>query len=153
MSVADNPDMGHVHKETQQRLFARADSYIDSRFTEWCSWRRLLHANPELSWQEHHTTEFIQRTLHGFDVELRPGPRDLGGFVDFGDTSAGGLLALRGDIDAIPVQEANEVPYCSQIDGVMHACGHDVHTTVVLAVCDTLQRLIQEGVDKRKGQG
>ena len=146
MTVADNTEMGQLHTENQRVLFRAADEYIDQRWSEWRSWRRLLHAHPELSWDEQHTTEFIQRTLHGFNLELRPGPRGLGGFVELGNTAQGDLIALRGDIDAIPVEEANEVPYCSQFDGIMHACGHDVHTTVVLSVCDTLQHLINSGV-------
>ncbi|MGI9518137.1 MAG: M20 metallopeptidase family protein, partial [Pirellulaceae bacterium] len=143
--MANNTEMGQVHTENQRLLFRKADDYIDERWTEWRSWRRLLHAHPELSWNEQHTTDFIQRTLAGFKLSLRPGPRGMGGFVELGNTQAGELIALRGDIDAIPVEEANEVPYCSQFDGIMHACGHDVHTTVVLSVCDTIKHLIDTG--------
>lgn len=134
--------MGHMRKELLVRSFDTIDQFIESRFDTWCQWRRHLHANPELSWQEAETTDFIGKQLTEIGLTLTAGPRQRGGFANIGQNDSLPLVAIRGDIDAIPVNELTDVPFRSQVPGVMHACGHDVHATVVLAVCDTLQHLL-----------
>jgi len=115
---------------------------MGQRFQTWLGWRRHLHANPELSWAEEQTTSFIHERLEAMGLALVAGPRMRGGFVnlDFGQPDR--LIALRGDIDAIPVTEETGLDFRSLNPGVMHACGHDVHTTMVLAVCDVLQHVL-----------
>ena len=119
------------------------NEFIGNRIGTWCQWRRRLHAHPELSWHETATTAFIRERLAESQLQLVPGPRELGGRVDFdfGPSDHVRRIAVRGDIDAIPVDESNEVSYRSQVPGVMHACGHDVHTTVMLAVAETLSQI------------
>lgn len=109
--------------------------------------RRDLHMNPELSFKEHRTTKRIEETLGSLGIEII----DIGletGVVGFlKGKQAGPTIALRGDIDALPIQELNDVPYKSKIDGVMHACGHDFHTTSVIGAAMILSSM----KDKLKG--
>lgn len=125
--------------------------FISTRHAKWCQWRRELHASPELSWQEVATTRFIREQLGESGLSLTAGPRGLGGFVDidFGEPGVRKRIGVRGDIDAIPVMEANDSSYCSRVPGVMHACGHDVHCVVMLSVAETLKRVRDEGLISR----
>lgn len=104
--------------------------------------RRHLHAWPELSFQEHQTARFIADTLQSLGIEHSTGWGGTGIVaVIRGQNPGSRLIALRADMDALPITEANEVPYCSQNQGVMHACGHDVHTTCLLGAAHILQEL------------
>ena len=95
--------------------------------------RRHLHAHPELSYQEVETGKFISRTLTGWGIDHETGWAENGIVVHIkGKLPGDKVFALRGDIDALPIQEENEVSYKSKRDGVMHACGHDVHTSCLL---------------------
>jgi amidohydrolase len=96
---------------------------------ELIAFRRDLHAHPELSWHEIHTVEKLAARLGAAGVEARVLPR--GGLVaEIG--TAGPVVALRADLDALPVQDLTADPWASQVEGVAHACGHDVHATAVL---------------------
>jgi amidohydrolase len=92
--------------------------------------RRDLHSHPELGWQEHRTTALLSEHLRR--AGLRPSllPSGTGLVCDIGSGSP--TVALRADIDALPLPDVKNVPYRSTVDGVCHACGHDVHTTVAL---------------------
>jgi amidohydrolase len=105
--------------------------------------RRELHRHPELGLEEHWTSSRIQQHLAGLDIPFKAG---LAGTGVLGTVGAGGgrTVALRADIDALPLQDAKEVPYRSQIPGRMHACGHDVHTTVLLGAARLLQQRLRE---------
>ncbi|WP_017571330.1 M20 family metallopeptidase [Nocardiopsis halotolerans] len=94
--------------------------------------RRDLHMHPELAFAEHRTTGRIAERLR--DVGLKPQelPQGTGLICDIG-SGTGPLVALRADIDALPLTDEKDVPYRSTVPGVAHACGHDVHTTIVLA--------------------
>jgi amidohydrolase len=101
--------------------------------------RRDLHRYPELSWQEHQTAERISAALH----ELGIPHRRLMGTGVVADLPGGeGLaaVALRADIDALPIQEETGLPFASANDGVMHACGHDGHTSILLGAAELLAR-------------
>jgi len=91
--------------------------------------RRDLHRHPELSWQERRTAEQIQAFLKGTPLEMRTG---LGGTGVVAETPGGksGTLLLRVDMDALPIQEDSRAPHASQVEGVMHACGHDGHVAM-----------------------
>lgn len=101
--------------------------------------RRDLHQNPELSWQEHQTAERISSILHQLGI---PHHRLMGTGVvaDLGNTGGGPAVALRADIDALPIQEETGLPFASVNDGVMHACGHDGHTSMLLGAAELLAR-------------
>lgn len=95
-------------------------------------WRRKLHQKPELGFQEHITAQFIQQKLEEWQIPHQTAIAKTGIVATIKSHSPGKILAIRADIDALPIQEANEVPYRSQHDGKMHACGHDGHTAIAL---------------------
>ena len=100
--------------------------------------RRELHRWPELAWQEHRTADLIERELDRIGIaHRRIGDTGVLGTVR-GEGPGDGAVALRADIDALPIQELNEVPYRSERDGVMHACGHDAHTVCLLGAAGIL---------------
>jgi amidohydrolase len=99
---------------------------------ELTSIRRDIHAHPELGLEEHRTADLVARTLEGWGIEVH---RGIGGTGVVGVLRAGnghGRVGLRADMDALPIEEATNLPYASQTRGVMHACGHDGHTTMLL---------------------
>jgi amidohydrolase len=118
-------------------------SLAASYFEEYRSIRQYLHAHPELSFQEYETSKFVQAQLTKLGIP----------FTVMGETGVIGLIqgrnsdrivALRADMDALPIQEENKIPYASTKDGVMHACGHDVHTTCLLGAARILHELKDE---------
>ncbi len=133
-----------IQVTNQEQLFQQADLIVDSIFPRLVSMRRHLHMHPELSWNEEHTTRYIADAIGDLGLELIPGPRARGGICEIRsqDYEAAPRIAVRGDIDAIPVFEENEVEYCSRYEDVMHACGHDVHATVLYGVTHALAELI-----------
>jgi len=94
------------------------------------AWRRELHQYPELSLQEFETTRRIRQWLENAGLRLLPYDLPTGVVVEIGAGEK--VIALRGDIDALPIDEASGVPFSSKNPGIMHACGHDLHTTVML---------------------
>ncbi len=110
-------------------LAAAVHATIDGLAEELIAFRRDLHANPELSWQERQTCAKVAERLAAAGVEAKPLPR--GGLVaEIGTT--GPVIALRADLDALPIDDLTTDPWASKITGMAHACGHDVHTTAVL---------------------
>jgi amidohydrolase len=105
-------------------------------------WRRYLHQRPELGFKEQLTAEFICQKLQewGFEQTLDPsvplryqtGIAKTGIVATISSNRPGPILGIRADMDALPIQEENDVPYRSQHDGMMHACGHDGHTAIAL---------------------
>ena len=107
--------------------------------------RRHLHANPELSFQEFNTMKFVAGKLKEFGIQPAEGVAETGlTAVIEGKNPSSKVIALRADMDALPIQELNQVPYKSQVDGVMHACGHDVHTASLLGAANILTALSSE---------
>src|SRR5690606_28999906 len=91
--------------------------------------RRHLHANPELSYQEFNTVKFVEQTLRSFGIDSLQPMATTGLVVEIKGKNPGRkTIALRADMDALPILQTNDVPYKSKNPGVMHACGHDVHT-------------------------
>ncbi len=102
-------------------------------------YRRHLHAHPELSLEEFETAEFVERELRGFGLhDIRTGIGKTGVLAALRGGKPGPVTLLRADMDALPVQELNEVTYRSVNDGVMHACGHDGHMAMLLAAARAL---------------
>ena len=114
-------------------------TYVDSIFDELVSLRRDIHAHPELGMHETRTSALIRRELEkmGVDELQQPLPTAVVALIH-GAKGAGKCVALRADIDALPVHEESGVPFASQTEGVMHACGHDLHTTMLLGAAKTL---------------
>ncbi len=96
------------------------------------TWRRQLHQHPELGFQEQQTAAFITQKLTEWGISHQTGIAQTGIVATIVGRQPGKVLAIRADMDALPIQEANDVPYRSQIDGKMHACGHDGHVTIAL---------------------
>ncbi|MCB9278729.1 MAG: amidohydrolase [Lewinellaceae bacterium] len=104
--------------------------------------RRHLHQFPELSFQENETSKFVCQQLAEWGIPYQAGIGGTGIVAMIrGGRSGGAVTALRADLDALPIQEANDKPYRSRNDGVMHACGHDVHTSSLLGAARILHRL------------
>lgn len=99
-------------------------------------WRRDLHAHPELSRQEHRTTDIVLTHLRSLGLDPQRLPLGTGVVCDLGPSEP--RIALRADMDALPVAERTGLPFASTIDGVSHSCGHDAHTAVLMAVAAVL---------------
>ena len=104
--------------------------------------RRDLHAHPELSMQEFKTSGYIASFLTDLDIPLRRGIAKTGltGLIE-GKNPLSKVIGLRADMDALPIQELNDIPYKSTVKGVMHACGHDVHMASLLGAAKILNEL------------
>lgn len=112
------------------------------------SMRRHLHANPELSYEEYNTARYVAERLKSFGLEPVEGVATTGLIAEIkGKNSGKKMVALRADMDALPIHETSDVPYKSQNPGVMHACGHDVHTSSLLGTA----RILQEVKDQFEG--
>ena len=104
------------------------------------AWRRHLHMHPELSFEEVETTAFLLEELGKISgLELHT-PTRTGVVAVLKGAYPGRTIAIRGDIDALPIQEETELPFASRVPGVMHACGHDIHTSNLLTVAEILDR-------------
>jgi amidohydrolase len=103
-----------------------------------------LHANPELSFHEYETSSFVKARLDEMNIPWQPMAGT--GIVALikGEKSSDRVIALRADMDALPITEANDVPYISKNEGVMHACGHDVHTSSLIGTASILQSIKQK---------
>ena len=113
---------------------ARAHEISD----EMLSWRRDFHAHPELSNNEFRTTEKIVELLKSFGCDSVERPLPTGAVAIIKGAKPGTCVAIRADIDALPVKEETGLPFASQNDGVMHACGHDTHISMLLATAKVL---------------
>lgn len=112
---------------------------VDPQLQDWLSdTRRYFHRHPEISHQEKRTTQKIIEILKDLNIDTRP-LEDMTGAIGLIEGKSKGLtIALRADIDALPIQELGDVEYASQNTGVMHACGHDANTAIMLGVAKTL---------------
>jgi amidohydrolase len=128
-----------------QALKKKIQQLAEYNFTEIVKIRRHIHQNPELSNQEYKTAAFISETLKSFGIEHKSGVFETGivGLIR-GKNPDKKVVALRADMDALPVLEKNDVDYKSQNKGVMHACGHDVHTASLLGAAKILNQIKDE---------
>lgn len=115
------------------------DRWVAAHHDELVGVRRYLHAHPELGFVEHETTAYLEQQLRQAGLTPRRLPHGTGLVCDVG--SGGPVVVLRADIDALPLPDLKDVPYASTRDGMCHACGHDVHTTVLLGVVRALAEL------------
>jgi amidohydrolase len=122
-------------------VIERVRAAADQLFQRTVEWRRELHACPELSFQEHRTAAYLTQLLRGLGMEVRERQAGTGVVGLLSGSGPGPVVALRADMDALPIQETNEVPYRSKNNGVMHACGHDVHMACVLGAAHILHGL------------
>ena len=115
--------------------------YAEKFLNEIISWRRDIHSHPELSQNESRTSELAAKVLEGLGLEVT---RNIGGHGVVGllrGKNDGKTIALRADMDALPLNEETGLPYASQTQGVMHACGHDAHTAILLGAACALSEM------------
>ena len=122
------------------------DRFLAEQGESLLAFRRDVHANPELGWQEHRTTARIIEELTAAGLTPRKLPRGTGVVCDVGPSP---LIGLRADIDALPVVDGTTGSYRSVVEGVAHACGHDVHTTVVVGAGRCLAAMAAAGELRR----
>lgn len=126
----------------KHRIIQLAEQYRD----QVVAWRREMHQNPELSHQEIQTSAFVVRQLEamGFqNIQTNVGGYGVVAEVDSG--RPGKMIGIRADMDALPIQERVDLPFASQNPGVMHACGHDAHTSMLLGASRILKELAATG--------
>ncbi|MBQ9389340.1 MAG: amidohydrolase [Synergistaceae bacterium] len=115
--------------------------YAEKFLSQVISWRRDIHSHPELSQHEERTSDIAANVLEGLGLEVK---RNIGGFGVIGllrGKGEGKTIALRADMDALPLNEETGLPYASQTQGVMHACGHDTHTAMLLGAACVLSEM------------
>jgi amidohydrolase len=120
----------------RQKLLEQADAMKEQII----KWRRHLHQNPELSFQEVETAKFVTELLHSFGNLDISHPTPTSVMARLQGANPGKVLAIRADIDALPIQEENTFTFKSDVPGVMHACGHDGHTAMLLAAAKILSQ-------------
>jgi len=120
--------------QLQEKIKALAKEFAPAQIAV----RHHLHANPELSYQEFKTAAYVKAQL--LEMGIASDEKATTGLVAIieGKNPSSRVIALRADMDALPIQEQNDVPYKSTVPGVMHACGHDVHTTILLGAAKIL---------------
>ncbi|MFD1957743.1 M20 family metallopeptidase [Paenibacillus thailandensis] len=116
----------------------RALQLADEVFEEAADIRRKLHRHPELGYQEVKTSQFIMEYLTGLGLEVKKGVAVTGVIAILNGGKEGPVIALRADMDALPIEEKTGAPFASQHPGVMHACGHDMHMSMLLAAAKAL---------------
>lgn len=115
--------------------------------TQMIETRRYLHQYPEVSFFEKHTHAYILQRLEQLDFDIKAPVGQNGIIAKISGATSGPTIALRADFDALPIEDLKEVPYRSKVPGVMHACGHDGHTAILLTVAE----LLHEYQSKLKG--
>lgn len=125
-----------------KQLREKVKQLASALFPDIVSVRRHLHAHPELSWHEFNTADYVASKLedHGIPVTRNIAQTGLMGIIH-GKGEPRRVIALRADMDALPIQEENTVGYRSRAAGIMHACGHDVHMASLLGAASILQQL------------
>lgn len=124
-----------------QRLVQALDREIEKNQSEIIKIRRYLHMNPELSNREFETAKLVASKLSSLGLEVQSGVAGTGVVGLLRGNRPGPTVAIRADMDALPVQELNTFPYRSLNPGVMHACGHDVHTSIALGTAMVLSKM------------
>ena len=120
------------------------DRWLAAHGAELVAIRRHIHAHPERSHHEFETAALIARELAVAGLSPRLLPKGNGVICDIGEGDR--VVAFRADLDALPLADLKDVPYRSTVDGVAHACGHDVHTTVLLGLGLALAQLAEQGM-------
>lgn len=132
-TIKDNLDMTYLEKAREIQ-------------TQMSAWRRDFHAHPELGFQEQRTAAIVAETLRSFGLQVQTGIGRTGVVGRLGSGSP--VIAIRADMDALPIQETSQTAYASQNSGMMHACGHDAHTAILLGTA----RLFAEMPDRPAGE-
>lgn len=111
---------------------------LDACKDEMTAWRRDIHAHPELAFEEHRTAQFVASKLEEFGIQVETGIAGTGVVGTLSKGTSNRAIGLRADLDALPINEANNFAHASRYPGKMHACGHDGHTTMLLGAAKHL---------------
>lgn len=122
----------------------KVDKLVDKYLDEVISIRRHIHQNPELSLKEFETSKFVANELRKIGLEAQEGVGKTGVVSNLNLGKGEKTLMLRADMDALPIQEETGLPFSSKNPGVMHACGHDIHTSILLGVTKVLNEIKDE---------
>jgi amidohydrolase len=104
--------------------------------SEIVAWRRDFHMHPELGFEETRTAAKVAEVLQSLGCKVQTGVGKTGVIGELGQGKP--IIGIRADMDALPIQEENDLPYKSSVEGVMHACGHDAHTAILLGTAKLL---------------
>jgi hippurate hydrolase len=119
------------------------ESSLTTHHAHWEKLRRDLHAHPELRFEEHRTADVVARELEALGYEVSRGLGGTGVVASLPGANPAWGIVLRADLDALPIHEANDFTHASCAHGVMHACGHDGHTVMLLGAARVLKALPQ----------
>ncbi|MBM7583607.1 amidohydrolase [Bacillus pakistanensis] len=122
----------------------KMEELVDEVKSTVIQWRRYLHQNPELSFQEEKTSQFVYETLESFGNLIVSRPTRTSVVARLIGEKPGRVLAMRADMDALPIKEENDFSFVSANPGVMHACGHDGHTAMLLGAAKVLSQLKEQ---------
>ena len=125
--------MKNIKESIRQAVKTNLDKIISDR--------RHIHRHPELSFEEHKTSAFVASRLDEMGISYKKGIAGTGIIATIEGREKGKVIALRADMDGLPIQEKTGLSFASENDGVMHACGHDMHTAALLGVAKTLSEL------------
>jgi amidohydrolase len=129
--------MSELQRTLREEL-ARVRSNLEPELIEI---RRNFHREPELRFEEHRTAETVEELLRPLGLSVQTGVAGTGLLADLRGEQPGPTIALRADMDALPIRDAKDLPYASRRDGVMHACGHDAHMTIAYGLLRVLEPL------------
>src|SRR5689334_5007896 len=129
--------------------YAQVDALADKLESKVIAWRRDIHANPELGNREFRTAKLVADHLKSLGMEVKTGVAHTGVVGLLKGGKPGPVVALRADMDALPVTERNDLPFASKVKaqwagqetGVMHACGHDTHVAILMGVAELLNTM------------
>jgi amidohydrolase len=139
-------------KPPKSKLQAKVESLAEANMSKVIDWRHHLHENPELSNREYKTAEYIAAHLKSLGLEVQTGVAKTGVVGILKGGKPGPVIALRADIDALPVPERAPIPWASKAIGeyngaevpVMHACGHDTHIAILMGTAEVLSKVKSE---------
>ena len=125
-------------------MLSRIQDLSDEIFPDVVRLRRAIHRRPELAFEEHETARLVAETLSELPLEVRTGVAQTGVVATLEGGRSGPTIALRADMDALPITEATGLAFTSETAGAMHACGHDVHTSSLLGTAKIISRLKED---------
>ena len=132
-----------IYKKAEIKKMSTRQEWLLNRANELeeriIRWRREIHSHPELGFQEIQTSRLVAQTLEELGIKVKTGVAKTGVIGRIGEGSP--AIGLRADMDALALQETNDVPYASQVPGIMHACGHDTHVAILLGAAQLLSEL------------
>ncbi len=145
MIIRHNLNVDRSKERRNKYLISKIKTEVERDFQEIVDIRRDIHRNPELGKMEVRTSRLIQEKLKEFCVDQieTPCPTAVVGIIH-GTLGKGKCIAVRCDIDALPISEETGLPYASQVPGIMHACGHDMHTAILLGAAKVLSAMRNE---------